>query len=210
MSRRVAVDPSSDPDRPATGSARRVRCQRLFPSRLPHRFLSLPVDKSRHYLHLRRCLSRSTVLKMAALDPVQSIRDAIAHLETETADVEAEIRQIRAEADNRVTELEASIASQRQDLKRWRAALARAEGRAGAPQRPSSRSSSAAPVISDDELLRALSEFDEPASVSELRTALRVDPDVRAEKVTRLLGDAVKRGVLVRTGERRGTRYSAA
>jgi hypothetical protein len=147
---------------------------------------------------------------MADLDPVQSIRDAIAHLEDETSTVETEIRRVRANADTRIAELEASIATQRQDLRRWRAALACAEGRVEPSRVRNARSSAAAPSISDEELLGALRDLGEPASAPQLRAALGVDPDVPAGNVTRLVTDAVERGVLARTGQRRGTRYTAA
>jgi len=59
-------------------------------------------------------------------------------------------------------------------------------------------------------LVAALRDVGEPLSASELRKALDIAPDVPAAQVTRLLGDAVERGVITRSGQRRATRYAAS
>jgi chromosome segregation ATPase len=144
---------------------------------------------------------------MADTDPVQAIRDAIEHLEAATAPVQQQIDEIERDARARVAELEEQIADQQKELKRWREALDRAEGREVRTTRGSRRSP--ALKIDDERLLRVLRDAGEPLSAGELRKALDIDTDVPAAQVTRLLGDAVERDVITRAGERRATRYAA-
>lgn len=61
--------------------------------------------------------------------------------------------------------------------------------------------------INDDALLEVLQAAPEPMYVSELRQALGIPDDVARERVSKALGAAIDRGVIVRTGQRRGTRY---
>lgn len=145
---------------------------------------------------------------MATVDPLQSIRDAIDHLEEASAPIEAEIQQVRAEANKRITELEASVVEHRLELARWRRALARAEGTRSEEASARISRRGAGPLASDARLRGALDGHRDGLSASEVRAALSIEADVPAATVTRFLGDAVARGVIKRTGERRGTRYS--
>jgi DNA-binding transcriptional MerR regulator len=140
-------------------------------------------------------------------DPVQAIRDAIAHLETATGPVQAQIDHVRREADENIARLEEQIDDQRKDLARWRAALDRAEGRAPHPPGKPGRANTL--HVADDQLLSALQEADEPLSATQLRELLGLDVRAPSAQLTRLLGAAVQRGVIVRSGERRATRYAA-
>jgi hypothetical protein len=144
---------------------------------------------------------------MAETDPVQAIRDAIEHLEAATAPVQQEIDEIERDARTRVAELERQIAEQQQELKRWRRALDRAEGRG--PEPAQRRRGTAALDVDDERLVGALRDAGEPPSAGELRKALEIDPDVPASQLTRVLGDAVERAIITRSGERRATRYAA-
>lgn len=144
---------------------------------------------------------------MADIDPVQAIRDAIEHLEAATASVQQEIDEIERDARARVSELEQQIAEQQKELKRWRRALDRAEGRG--PEPAQRRRGTAALEVDDERLVGALRDAGEPLSAGELRKVLEIDPDVPAAQVTRLLGDAVESEVISRSGERRATRCAA-
>lgn len=144
---------------------------------------------------------------MADTDPVQAIRDAIEHLEAATAPVQQQIDEIQRDARARVAELEQQIAEQQKELKRWRRALNRAEGRGPEPARRRGRT--AALEVDDERLVGVLRDAGEPLSAGELRKVLEIDPDVPAAQVTRLFGDAVERGAITRSGERRATRYAA-
>jgi Fic family protein len=144
---------------------------------------------------------------MVETDPLQAIRDAIEHLEAATAPVQQQIEEIQREARTRVAELEAQIDAQQQELKRWRAALDRAEGRTPGPTQRRRRA--AALEVAAERLVAALRVAGEPLSAGELRKALDIDSDVPAAQVTRLLGDAVEREVITRSGQRRATRYAA-
>jgi hypothetical protein len=62
-------------------------------------------------------------------------------------------------------------------------------------------------TIDDGQLVAALREAGRPLMVSELRAALQIPQDVSADVVRRVLDNARGRGVITRTGERRGTRY---
>lgn len=62
--------------------------------------------------------------------------------------------------------------------------------------------------ITDDDLVAALKRAREPLLVGALRQALSVPEDVSRQRVARVLVSAVERGVIARTGQRGGTRYS--
>ncbi|CAB4939314.1 unannotated protein [freshwater metagenome] len=93
-----------------------------------------------------------------------------------------------------------------------------AEIAAGSPpaRRPAERASptpkaAGAPAlkVTDEQLLRVLRDAGEPLLAPEIRAALNIDPGTDRRVVSALLGDAVERGVIQRTGQRRGTRYAA-
>lgn len=63
--------------------------------------------------------------------------------------------------------------------------------------------------IADEDLLRVLRAAGRPLLAPELRAALGIDPEIPRERVSKILGDAAARGIIERTGQRRGTRYSA-
>lgn len=142
---------------------------------------------------------------MATPDPVQAIRDAITELEARLAPVEDEVRQVRAEADARVAEIEQRGADDRRELERWRQALAHAEGTA--PPTPARRAGSRWHL--DENRLVAALRASGPQNASDIRRSLDLTDDVTSAALTRALGDATSRGVVTRTGERRATRYSA-
>lgn len=83
-------------------------------------------------------------------------------------------------------------------------------GPAPVPSLPAMRSRARGSfTIDDEDLARALRAAGRPLMVSELRAALEVPGDVSADVVRRVLDRARDRGVITRTGARRGTRYSA-
>lgn len=63
--------------------------------------------------------------------------------------------------------------------------------------------------VTDDQLLEVLRAADRPLLAPEIRAALQIDPGTDRRVVSDLLSDAVDRGVIQRTGQRRGTRYAA-
>lgn len=64
--------------------------------------------------------------------------------------------------------------------------------------------------IPDDVLIGALDTAGRPLTSRELRQVLGIDPEVPGHHVTRMLNRALASGVLQRTGNRQGTRYSPA
>lgn len=65
-------------------------------------------------------------------------------------------------------------------------------------------------AIADRALLGALRAGGRPLMVSEIRSALDIPEDVSADVMRRILDDARGRGIIARTGQRRGTRYEIA
>lgn len=63
--------------------------------------------------------------------------------------------------------------------------------------------------VTDDQLLEVLRDAGRPLLAPEIRAALQIDPETDRRIVSDILGDAVERGVILRTGQRRGTRYAA-
>jgi hypothetical protein len=63
-------------------------------------------------------------------------------------------------------------------------------------------------VVVDEQLVDVLRRADGPLYVSELRRALEIPEDVPRERVSSQLNAAIDRGVIVKTGQRRGTRYA--
>jgi hypothetical protein len=63
--------------------------------------------------------------------------------------------------------------------------------------------------VTDDELVQALRSAAQPLAAPELREAVGIPADAPSHTVSKFLADASERGVVVRTGQRRGTRYSA-
>ncbi|MEV4420902.1 hypothetical protein AB0L40_13115 [Patulibacter sp. NPDC049589] len=78
---------------------------------------------------------------------------------------------------------------------------------ADAPRRPSPRAPRL--EIADEDLVRVLRAAGKPLLAPELRAALGIDSETPRERFSKILGDAAARGVIERTGQRRGTRYSA-
>lgn len=64
--------------------------------------------------------------------------------------------------------------------------------------------------IADDVLLSALITAGRPLTSRELRKILGIDPEVPGHHVTRMLNRALASGVIQRTGNRQGARYSPA
>lgn len=63
-------------------------------------------------------------------------------------------------------------------------------------------------LVADEDLIRVLQAASEPLYVPELRQKLRVPHDVSRQRMSTALNDAIARGVIVKTGQRRGTRYA--
>lgn len=83
--------------------------------------------------------------------------------------------------------------------------------RSAADDTPPTESASRPPAftLDDDELVAALRAGDAPMYVSEIRDALSIPEDISRERVSRALNAAIERGLIVRTGQRRATRYAA-
>lgn len=133
-------------------------------------------------------------------------------------------------ADERVAALEAALEHQRLELERLAARLdnapvaasvtvapeARVEREAGEPRKPATppplggNARRRSVDIPDDVLAAALNDAGRPLSSRELRKVLGIEPTVPGHHVTRMLNRALASGVIHRTGERQGARYTAA
>lgn len=67
----------------------------------------------------------------------------------------------------------------------------------------------ASPLASDEALLRVLRASGQSLGVAEIRGALNIDPDTPRKRLSAFLKDATDRGIVIRTGQTRATRYSA-
>ncbi|CAB4897436.1 unannotated protein [freshwater metagenome] len=65
-------------------------------------------------------------------------------------------------------------------------------------------------VLDDQKLVAALTSCDDGMQVAKIRAALQIPEGVSRERVTKALNDAIARGVISRTGQRRATRYTVA
>lgn len=63
--------------------------------------------------------------------------------------------------------------------------------------------------VADEDLLRVLRDADGPLLAPQIRVALGIPPEVPRQHLSGLLADAIGRGLVVKTGQRRGTRYTA-
>ncbi|WP_026912151.1 hypothetical protein [Patulibacter minatonensis] len=144
---------------------------------------------------------------MNDLDAIQAIREAIAHLERSIAPVRARIDAIRRDSQTEIATLEAQIANHHQELARWRAALELAEGRT--PNGSAIRRGPLSVDVSDEHLVTTLRTAGRPLTAGQLRAALDLSASIPAPRLTRLFGRAAQRGVIVRTGTGRATRYAA-
>jgi hypothetical protein len=63
--------------------------------------------------------------------------------------------------------------------------------------------------VSDDQLVQALRAASKPLEATEIREATGIPADAPGHTVSKFLTSAAERGIVIRTGQRRGTRYTA-
>lgn len=137
-------------------------------------------------------------------DPVRPAVEAIDRLQSEVARVLRRTAASPSVSPAELEELTARVVELRAAVVRWHRALDRAEEAAATPARAPAPSS-----LDEPALLRALQGAAEGLAPRTIRQLLAIDHTTSSTTLSRLLADAVARGVVRRTGKGPGTRYHA-